>query len=61
MSSEINSLLSTDAIRGSKSLVLFESNTKEIKEKLSSSDIQEKIDALNELFEVFSNCFSISD
>lgn len=61
MSSEVNSLLGTDVIRGSKSLVLFESNTKDIKEKLSSPDLDQKIEGFHELFEVFSNCFSISD
>jgi hypothetical protein len=40
---QINSLLNTDAIKGSKSYLQFESDTKEIKEKLSSEEFSEKI------------------
>lgn len=53
MSAEVNSLLGTDVIRGSKSLVLFEANTKEVKEKMLDQDVDRKIEGFNELFEVF--------
>lgn len=52
-SCEINSLLAVEAIKGSKSLLFFESDTKEIKMKMASTELQSKIDGLNELKVVF--------
>lgn len=39
---EINSLLSTEAMKGSKSFLQFESDTKEIKEKIQSEEFEIK-------------------
>ena len=48
-SCEINSLLGVEAIKGSKSMLYFESDTKDIKELLASPDFNSKIDGLEEL------------
>jgi len=61
MSAEVNSLLGTEVVRGSKSLVMFESNTKELRDKLCSPNLDDKIAGFNELFEVFASCFNLSD
>lgn len=60
-SAEVNSLLSTEAIRGNKSVVLFETDSKLAKDLLSSIKLESKIDGLKELFNVFSKCQNLSD
>ena len=60
-SSEINSLLNIEAMKGSRSLLSFESDTKSLKEKLESEDLQSKIEGLNELAAVFGKCYDLAD
>lgn len=50
---EINSLLRTEAIKGSKIIISFESETKMIRNKLASSNLKTKVEGLDELKEVF--------
>jgi len=60
-SAEINSLLNIEAMRGSRSLLSFESDTKALKEKMESEDLQSKIEGLDELSGVFGKCYDLAD
>ena len=60
-SSEINSLLNIEAMKGSRSLLSFESDIKALKEKMESEDLQSKIEGLDELFVVFGQCYDLAD
>jgi hypothetical protein len=55
---EINSLLSTEAIRGSKVMLRFEVGTKEIREKLASQELKSKVEGLNDLNKVLATCYN---
>jgi hypothetical protein len=56
---EINSLLSTEAMKGSKSFLQFESDTKEIREKIQSDEFEIKTEGLKELMNVFAKCYDL--
>lgn len=56
---EINSLLSTEALKGSKAFLQFESDTKEIKEKFQSDDLAVNIQGIKDLMVVFGKCYDL--
>lgn len=58
---EINSLLGCEALKGSKVHLSFESDTKEIRDKISAPTLQSKIEGLNLLCEVFGKCYNLQD
>lgn len=58
---EINSLLNIEAMKGSKSLLSFESDTKEIKDMMENDNLKVKIQGLNQLFAVFGKCYDLAD
>jgi len=50
-------LLSTEAIKGSKVMLTFESETKELKIKAAESSLKAKTEALKEFTKVFARCY----
>lgn len=58
---EINSLLGCEALKGSKLHLSFESDTKEIKDKLSDSSLAAKIEGLKLLSDIFGKCYNLQD
>ena len=60
-SCEINSLLNTDAIKGSKSYIQFESDTKELRALLESPLLEEKTKGIKDLMTVFGHCYNLAD
>lgn len=58
---EINSLLAVEAIKGSQTMLLFESNTRDLKQKLASTELKTKIEGINELQKVLQDCYNFQD
>mmetsp|Transcript_15343 Transcript_15343/g.23629 ORF Transcript_15343/g.23629 Transcript_15343/m.23629 type:complete len:123 (+) Transcript_15343:451-819(+) len=60
-SSEFNSLLNCDAIKGSKVLLEFENSTKEVVRLFREQRIDSKIQGLRELQKLFGQCYNLED
>ena len=48
-------------MKGSKSLLSFESDTKDIKDMMENDNLKVKIQGLNQLFTVFGKCYDLAD
>ena len=48
-------------MKGSKSLLSFEGDTKNIKEMMESDSLKTKVEGLNQLFAIFGKCYDLAD
>lgn len=54
-------MLNIEAVRGSKAMISFEIDTKELRHKLAKPDLRTKIEGLADLLTVLSNCYNYRD